>query len=80
MNPMTLAIGALFVAYGCYTAYARVKAPQQFHKLEAMKKFWGEGPGFVMHVMAYTVMPIVVGFVLILSGFNGRSIIDVMKA
>ena len=24
MNPMTVGLGALIVAYGCYTAYARV--------------------------------------------------------
>ncbi len=37
MNALTIGIGTLIVAYGLYTAWARVKAPGQFHKLEAMK-------------------------------------------
>ena len=80
MNPMTVGLGALIVAYGCYTAYARVKAPHQFHKLDAMKKFWEESAGVAIHFVGYTVVPIVVGIAMIVAGMNGLSIIDVMKA
>ena len=78
MNPMTVGLGALSVAYGCYTAYARVKAPHQFHKLDAMRKFWGERAGLAIHFVAYTVVPIVAGIAMVISGMNGLSIIDVM--
>ena len=80
MNPMTVGLGALIVAYGCYTAYARVKAPHQFHKLDAMKKFWGESAGVAIHFVGYTVVPIVVGIAMIIAGMSGLSIIEVMKA
>ena len=80
MNPMTIGLGTLVVAYGCYTAYARVRAPDQFHKLAAMKRLWGENAGFAIHFVAYTVVPIVVGIALIAAGVNGLSIVDVMKA
>ena len=80
MNPMTVGLGALIVAYGCYTAYARVKAPHQFHKLDAMKKFWGESAGLAIHFVGYTVVPIVVGIAMIIAGMSGLSIIEVMKA
>lgn len=80
MNPMTVWLGALIVAYGCYTAYARVKAPHQFHKLDAMKKFWGESAGLAIHFVGYTVVPIVVGIAMIIAGMSGLSIIEVMKA
>jgi len=80
MNPITVGLGALIVAYGCYTAYARVKAPHQFHKLDAMKKFWGESAGVAIHFVGYTVVPIMVGVAMIIAGMNGLSIIDVMKA
>ena len=80
MNPMTVGLGALIVAYGCYTAYARVKAPHRFHKLDAMKKFWGESAGLAIHFVGYTVVPIVVGIAMIIAGINGLSIIDVIKA
>jgi len=79
MNPMTIGFGALFVAYGCYTAYARAKAAHQFHKLEAMKKFWGESAGIAIHFVAYTVVPIISGIAMIIAGLNGLSIVDVMK-
>jgi hypothetical protein len=80
MNPLTIGIGALIVAYGCYTAWARVKAPQQFHKLEAMKKFWGDGPGLAIHFVSYTLVPMGVGVAIIVAGVNGWSVVDLLRA
>ncbi len=79
MDLMTAGIGALVVAYGCYTAYARMKAPQQFRKLEAMKKFWGVRAGIAIHVVAYTIVPILAGIAMIIADLNGLSVIDLMK-
>ena len=39
-----------------------------------MKKFWGETGGLIVHVVGYTVVPIVVGIVLVLSGLRGGSL------
>lgn len=80
MAPLTIGIGALIIAYGLYTAYARARAPHQFHKLDAMKKFWGDGPGLAIHFVAYTVVPIAVGIAIIVAGVNGLSIMDVLRA
>lgn len=80
MNFLTIGIGGIIVAYGCYTAWARVKAPQQFHKLEAMKKFWGDVPGLAIHVVAYTLMPMGVGIAVIVAGVNGLSVMDLLRA
>lgn len=80
MNPVTVGLGALIVAYGCYTSYARVKAPQQWHKRKAMKEVWGESAGVAIHFVAYTVLPIITGIAMIIAGACGLSIVDVMKA
>lgn len=80
MNHTTIGVGALVVAYGLYTAWGRVKAPAQFHKLQAMKKFWGDGPGLAIHFVAYTVVPIGVGIAVIVAGVNGLSVMDVLRA
>lgn len=80
MNLPTIGIGSLIVAYGLYTAWARVKAPGQFHKLEAMKKFWGDGPGLAIHFVAYTLVPIGVGIAVIVAGVNGLSVMDLLRA
>jgi hypothetical protein len=80
MNLIAIGFGALIVAYGLYTAYARVKAPHQFHKLEAMKKFWGDGPGLAIHFVAYTLVPIGVGIAVIVAGLNSLSLMDLLRA
>ena len=74
MNLTTVVIGIAAIAYGLYTAWARRARPDQFRKLEAMKKTWGESAGQVVHVIGYTIVPIVVGVVLVLSGLRGGSV------
>ena len=71
MNPVTVLIGAVAVAYGLYTLYARKNSPGNFSKLDAMKKQWGESSGNTIHVIAYSVVPIIVGLVLIVAGLRG---------
>lgn len=79
MDPLTIGLGVAAAGYGCYTGYIRKKDPTKFGKLDAMKKFWGDKVGFAMHFVAYTIMPIAFGIVLIVAGSRGLSIIDVMK-
>ena len=74
MDFLTLVLGIAAAIYGVYTAYARMKTPEKFGKLEAMKGFWGEKPGIVIHFVAYTIVPIVVGITFIVMAFNGKSI------
>jgi hypothetical protein len=64
----------LAVCYGLYTTWARVKKPEQFAKLDAMKKQWGEKAGTAIHVIAYTVVPILFGIVMIIKGLQGGSL------
>lgn len=78
MDPLTIGLGVVAVGYGCYTGYLRKKDPSKFGKLEAMKKFWGEKAGLAIHFVAYTIIPIVFGIMLIVAGSRGLSIIGVI--
>ena len=70
MNPVTVLIGAAAIGFGSYTAYVRTTNPAKFEKRAAMKKRWGEGAGKTVHVVAYTVLPIIFGIVMIVSGLS----------
>jgi hypothetical protein len=75
MNPMTILIGVAALGFGIYTAYMRARNPAKFGKLAAMKKQWGEGAGNAIHLVAYTVIPIIFGIVMIMAGIQGVSFI-----
>jgi len=62
---LKLVFGLLAVGYGLYTLYARSATPEKFAKLEAMKEQFGEQGGNIVHLVAYSVAPILVGLVLI---------------
>jgi hypothetical protein len=62
------------VLYGAYTAWARHANPQQFWKIDPMKRAYGPRAGVIIHVIGYTIVPIIVGIVLIIRGLQGGSI------
>ena len=61
-------LGALMMVYGIVTLILRKVAPDRFLKLEPMKQKWGEKTAVRIHVIGYTVMPLVAGVVLIMRG------------
>jgi len=75
MNLTTVGIGMAAIGYGLYTAWVHRARPEQFRKLGPMKKFWGDTAGLAMHFFSYTVMPIIVGALLVLSGLLGGSVL-----
>ena len=58
-------LGALMIVYGVVTLIMRKVAPDRFLKLEPMKRKWGEKAAMRIHVIGYTVLPLVAGLVLI---------------
>ncbi len=44
---------------------------QRIGKLEAMKKFWGEKAGLAVHVIGYTLVPMIVGISFVIAGIKG---------
>jgi hypothetical protein len=57
-------IGVFAIAFGIYTAIVRVKNPEKFGKYKAMIDKFGS-KGKILHIVSYTVVPIVVGIILI---------------
>ena len=58
-------IGALAVVYGIVTLIMRKCKPESFRKLETMKKAYGEKVGYAIHVVSYSVVPMLFGIVLL---------------
>ena len=67
-----LLLGVAAILFGLYTAYVRATTPEKLGKLDAMKKQWGERGGTAVHIIGYTVVPIVVGVLLVASALMSR--------
>ena len=62
----TLIFGIFALLFGLLTIYLRVfRNSKGLSKLEAMKDTYGEKLGLVIHIISYTVVPIVAGIVMI---------------
>jgi len=70
MNP-TVIFGVFALLFGLYTAVIRFSNPEKLGKLAAMQKAFGKEVGTGVHIIAYTVVPIVVGCVLLFRGLGG---------
>lgn len=69
-----LLLGVAALGFGLYTLYVRSTTPEKLGKLDAMKKQWGNRNGTIVHVVAYTVAPVLVGVILIVSALlSGRA-------
>ncbi len=73
MNPVTVGIGALAIAYGIFSGVMRFVKPAAFKKLEAMKEKFGAGAGNTIHFVSYVIVPLGFGITMVLAGLNGVS-------
>jgi hypothetical protein len=73
LDPVNLILGSFAVGYGVLTLIIRAKNPAMFGKLATMKQQWGDTTGTAIHVIAYSVMPILVGVALLVAGLLGVS-------
>ena len=66
----SIVIGVLAILFGLFTGVARFVAPDSgvFSKQEAMKERFGSTVGTAIHVLAYTVLPMIFGVLQILRG------------
>lgn len=74
MNWITIGVGVAALLYGVYTLIMRFKAPEKFGKLEVMRRFWGEKAGLVIHFVGYTLVPMIVGILLVIAGIKGAAL------
>jgi len=74
MNIITIILGAFCIGYGFFTIIMRIKSPEKFAKLNAMKNKYGEKRGKIIHIIFYSVIPILGGVVFLVSDFLGVSV------
>jgi hypothetical protein len=74
MNIITLVLGIVFFGYGVFSIILRIKSPEKFGKLETMKNRFGDKGGMVIHIIFYSILPIIVGIVFIVCGILGVKI------
>ncbi len=60
-----LVLGIFAIAFGVFTGVARVLKLNVFAKAEPMQARVGERAGTAVHLVAYTILPIVLGGSLI---------------
>ncbi|GMO61966.1 MAG: hypothetical protein Ta2G_21420 [Termitinemataceae bacterium] len=71
MNNILYGILGLFgIGYGIYTAIIRKKTPEKLGKIGPMKERFGDKTGNIIHIIAYTVMPILVGIIFAISALQ----------
>ena len=69
---LQLIISILFIVYGLFTIYLRIfKTNKWLGKIDRMKEAYGDKFGTFLHVISYTVLPIVLGVVGIVCHFLG---------
>ena len=74
MNLVTLGLGIMAVFYSVYTFYVRTSKPEKFGKLAAMQEKFGKKAGYTIHLIAYSIAPLVFGVIMIFAGRNGYSL------
>ncbi len=79
MDIATVAFGFVCLAFGCFTAYLRQRAPEKLGKLRAMQAFWGPRAGWVVHFIGYSLMPALCGAGLIYAGSRGHSLLEILR-
>jgi len=63
-------IGVLAIGYGLYSYYQRKTAPESIEKLQTMIERNGEKMGHSIHLVGYTIMPIIAGLLLLFAHFR----------
>ncbi len=74
MNMVTIAIGGAALVFGVYSIYLRLTNPNKLGKLAPMKEKFGEKPGNLIHLVAYSIVPLIFGIIIIYTGISGVSI------
>jgi hypothetical protein len=61
-------LGVFLLVLGIVSLIGRIFTIERlFWKLDKMKAFWGDKRGTIIHFVGYTIVPIVVGTILILT-------------
>ncbi len=66
-----LILGSATILYGLYTLIARQIAPENFDKLQTTEEKYGIKMGRSIHIIGYTVVPIVAVALMLVAHFRG---------
>jgi hypothetical protein len=59
-----LIIGVVAIGFGSYSIFIRGKS-QNSSKLDAIKESWGDQKGSMIHLVAYGIIPIFLGLLML---------------
>ena len=74
MNLMLIAVGLVVAGFGAWSFVVRFSSPLVFGRLEAMQQKLGSAAGTVLHLVAFTLLPIALGLFCIDAGIRGSSL------
>ena len=67
---VTVILGVFALAYGLFTLYLRIfKQSKGLGKLDRMKDVYGEKIGKAIHIISYTVLPLLIGVMALVCHF-----------
>ena len=70
MDPITMGLGLFGLGFGGYTTFLRFTNPTKLGKLGPMREKFGPSAGNAIHVIAYSVAPMVFGVMMFLTGMR----------
>ena len=73
MNIPSVVIGIAALLFGVYTMYVRSTNPDKFGKLKAMQAHFGKKRGALIHLVIYSIIPVIFGIIMLFAGFMGVS-------
>lgn len=79
MNIGTLVLGAVVILMGLYFVVARIKFPNKLKKYAAMRKKMGDKVALIVHTFFYSILPLVLGLLMIVAASNGVTVIELFK-
>lgn len=70
MDWFSILLGIVATGFGAYILNARRQADYTSARLEAMKSMFGENAGDKVHLIAYGIVPMVIGVMMFLKAFG----------
>ena len=67
MTIVKIIFGLFCVGYGIYSFSFRRNHPEKFGKLEALKQAYGDKVGNAVHIVFYSIVPILLGVFLLVT-------------
>ena len=67
---LKLLLGIGLIGYGLYYLIMRKFAPEKLAKLQSMIYEFGDKKAIVLHIIGYTLIPIIAGIVLLATHFR----------